>query len=72
MIALTILVFSGIFLLTLPYLRGGKFQKEKWVFGVFFAGAFVLCLMNAVGVKLPSPLMQIDSFMKAIGLSYPS
>lgn len=66
----TVMLFLIIFLATLPHLRCLRSKKDKWVFAIFFAATFVLCMLRVDTVPLPSPIMAIDSLLRAAGIYY--
>ena len=59
-----------VFLLDLlpQYLKGDKKQSIKA--SVIVAFCLVICFLTVIKVKIPSPLLLLDGFLKSIGLSY--
>ncbi len=71
MIFLLIIAFAGIALYEVPGLVRKKYWREFAVFSFFFLLAFVLALLQTVGVKIPSPIKGIQYVIKDIlHLSY--
>jgi hypothetical protein len=63
-VVLVILVFIVIALLDVPNLIKSKEWKELIVFSLFFIMGFSLAFLMAIGVKLPSPILAVQSFIE--------
>lgn len=61
MITLTILV-AAVFmvLIEVPILRRQKLKKEMWIFAFLIISNISLCIMQATGVQIPSPLAAME------------
>ncbi len=66
MIFLLILVFIGIGLLEVPALIRNKHWRELIAFSSFLLAAFVLSLLQTMGVMIPSPMKGIQYVIKDI------
>ncbi|MBE6722918.1 hypothetical protein [Caproicibacterium amylolyticum] len=71
MIAVVVIGFAILLLLSFPYIRAEEGKKIKIVYAAFYITAFILCTAFECGKRLPSPLLAIGDFMKAVGLYYP-
>lgn len=66
MIFLLILVFIVIGLIEVPVLIRNKHWRELIAFSFFLLVAFIMTLLQTLGVKLPSPLNSINYLIKDI------
>lgn len=64
MISLLILAFTGVALFEVPALIQKKYWRELIVFSLFLLLAFVLALLQTIGVDIPSPLRGIGYVVK--------
>lgn len=72
MIILLLLVFVIVALRDAPELIRRKHWKELAVYSVLFLLAFVVAFLQVTGVEIPSPIKQIQFFLKNIlHLYYP-
>jgi len=70
-IFLLIMVFIGIILFEVPNLIREKHWRELTVFSVFLLLAFILSLLQTIGVKILSPMQGIQYVFKdLLHLSY--
>ncbi len=66
-----ILVFVGIFFISLyPMFKQKQKRDLIWV-GMLYLLVLALCLLVTAGVKLPSSSMALADLLKSIGLYYP-
>ncbi|MDD5017849.1 MAG: hypothetical protein PHO15_07115 [Eubacteriales bacterium] len=70
MIILLIIAFAAIGLVEVRSLIHKKYWRELICFCVFFAFSFVICILQASGVKLPSPTQGIRTFLQTIHLHF--
>ncbi|AHF09461.1 hypothetical protein DEHRE_04720 [Dehalobacter restrictus DSM 9455] len=71
MIFLLTIAFVAIGLFEIPALVRNKHWRELAVFSVFFVLAFILALLQAADVKIPSPVKGMEYLFKDIlKLSY--
>lgn len=66
MIFLLIMVFIAIVLLEVPGLIRKKYWRELTVFSLLLLLAFILSLLQTMGVKIPSPMKGIQYLIKDI------
>lgn len=66
MIFLLITVFIGIILFEVPNLIRKKYWRELIVFAIFLLLAFIMTLLQTIGVKLPNPVKGIQYLIKDI------
>jgi hypothetical protein len=66
MIFLLTITFVAIGLFEVPALVRNKHWRELTVFLVFFLLAFILALLQTVGVKIPSPIKGVDHLLRDI------
>nr|WP_243270090.1 hypothetical protein [Thermanaerosceptrum fracticalcis] len=64
MIVLLIAAFVGIALFEVPGLIQKKYWRELIVFLMFLLGAFILSLLQVLGVKVPNPVKGIEFLVK--------
>jgi len=64
MIFLLICVFIGVILFEVPTLIRNKHWRELVVFSIFLSIAFIMALLQTIGVKLPSPAKGIDFLIR--------
>ena len=70
-IFLLIMVFVGIALFEVPGLIKKKHWRELIAFSLFLLLAFILTLLQTIGVKIPSPMKSIQYLVKdLLHLSY--
>lgn len=66
-----LIVFLIIAAIDLPKLIRQKRRWELTAYIFLFAAAFIVAALQAKGVKLPSPMLMIDDFMKeTLHISY--
>ncbi|EHQ88520.1 hypothetical protein [Desulfosporosinus youngiae] len=66
MIFLLVCAFIGVILFEVPSLIRNKHWRELIVFSIFLSMAFLMSLLPAIGVKLPSPAKGIDYLIEDI------
>lgn len=66
MIFLLIIVFIGIALFEVPGLIRKKYWRELTVFSIFLLLAFILSLLQTIGVKIPNPTKGMQYLVKDI------
>ena len=66
MIFLLIIVFIGVVLIEVPGLIRKKHWRELVVFSLFLLAAFIMTLLQTIGVKLPSPFNGINILIRDI------
>ncbi|RJX28958.1 MAG: hypothetical protein C4554_01660 [Dethiobacter sp.] len=64
MIILLIMVFTGVALFEVPGLIRKKYWRELIVFSFFLLLAFIMTLLQIIGVKIPSPVKGILNLLK--------
>lgn len=70
MIILIILAFVLVAIIQIPSLVKKKYWRELIAFCVFFLFSFVICILQAAGVKLPSPAKGLQSILDKINLHF--
>ncbi|AFV06281.1 hypothetical protein DCF50_p2278 [Dehalobacter sp. CF] len=66
MIFLLTITFVAIGLFEVPALVRNKHWRELTVFSVLFVSAFILALLQAADVKIPSPVKGVEYLIKDI------
>lgn len=66
MLILLVIAFLGIILFEVPGLIQKKYWRELAVFSGFLLFAFIISLLQVLGVKLPNPNQGITEIVKAI------
>lgn len=66
MIFLLLSVFIGVILFEVPSLIRKKQWRELIVFSILLSIAFVMALLQTIGVKLPNPSKGIDFLVRDI------
>ncbi len=66
MIFLLIGVFIGVILFEVPTLIRQKHWRELTVFSVLLSMAFLIALLEIIGVNLPSPAKGVDYIIRDI------
>ncbi|MBO8169578.1 MAG: hypothetical protein H0Z35_10395 [Thermoanaerobacteraceae bacterium] len=64
MIILLIAAFIGIALFEAPGLVQRKYWRELTAFLLFLVAAFILALLQVLGVKIPNPVKGIEVLVK--------
>ncbi|NLM83387.1 MAG: hypothetical protein GX189_01600 [Clostridiales bacterium] len=72
LIVLVILVFVLLGIADFPELISKKQWKETIILGVFYAGVFILAILQVTRGEIPSPMMAIHYFIdKCLHMSFP-
>ncbi len=66
MIALLIILFTGIILFEVPVLVKKKMWRELAAFSAYLLIGIALSIPQALGVKLPNPLKAIEALSRPI------
>ena len=66
MIFLLVCAFLGVILIEVPSLISKKHWRELVVFSILLSIAFVMALLQTIGVKLPSPTKAIDHLVEDV------
>ena len=70
MIVFLVLVFALFGVIQISILLRKKKWRDLTVFCIFFVFSFVICILHASGVQLPSPIMGINAFLDRINLHF--
>ncbi len=70
MFIVVIIIFIIIALFELPLLIKEKQWRELIVFSGLFVFAFIIAILQSIGIDIPNPIKGIISFLKYIHLSY--
>ena len=69
-IILLIVVFGIIGIVQIKKLIQKKYYKEMAIFCICLAASFVISVLYAAGVELPSPAHLLQSFLQSINLHF--
>ena len=67
---LLIVAFGIVFAVDFPSVLRSQNKRELTIYCVFFIFVFGLCIVQTMGINLPSPLVILYETATAIGLSY--
>ena len=67
---LVVLIFIVFAAVEVPPLLKYNYRRELVFFLLFFAFALTLCILQAAGIKLPSPVKGIGTLLDTLGLHF--
>lgn len=66
-----LVIFAVIAYIDLRVLFKQDVKKDRYVVLAIFTFVLIVCLLQAGGINVPSPMMAVDDLIRGIGLSYP-